>query len=185
MTAVTTDWLDQTMAKLKRGNVVLFAKDSPLFAELSQIISRERHKVMVLWAFEFASQTVEALRRRYPDEVRPQLALDTARAWAAGNVKMPVAKRAILACHAFAKELNDPIDVALCHAIGQACGVVHANGHAIGYPVYDLTAIVLRSGIHNCREPVERRVGDYIERIAYWREHHADYEGPWAEFMTR
>lgn len=185
MTADATDWLDQTRSKLKRGNVVLFAKNSPLFGELSPIIDRESHKVMVLWAFDFASQAVETLRRRYPEETRPQVALDTTRAWAAGEVKMPVAKRAILACHAFAKELDSPIDVALCHAVGQACGVVHANGHALGFPVYDLTAIVLGSGVDNCREPVERRVSEYIERITYWREHQADYKGPWAQFMTR
>ena len=38
---------------------------------------------------------------------------------------MPVAKKAILECHAMAKELTDIADIALCHAIGQACSVVH------------------------------------------------------------
>lgn len=185
MTADSTDWLDQTRSKLKRGNAVLFAKNSPLFGELNHIIDRESHKVMVLWAFDFASQAVETLTLRYPEEKRPQVALNTTRAWAAGEVKMPVAKRAILACHALAKELDSPIDAALCHAIGQACGVVHASGHALGFPVYELTAIVLGSGVDNCREAVERRVCEYIERIAYWREHQVDHKGPWAEFMTR
>lgn len=185
MTAEMADWLDQTKSKLKRGNVILFAKNSPLFAELTDIINLESHKVMVLWAFEFAAQAVEALRRSYPDETRPQVALGTTRAWAAGEVKMPVAQRDILACHTFAKELGSPIDVALCHAVGQACGVVHTNGHALGFPIYELTAIVLQNGIEHCREPVERRVSGYIERIAYWREHHTDYTGPWAEFMKR
>ena len=171
--------------KLKRGNVILFAKNSPLFGELSRIIDRESHKVMVLWASDFASQTVETLTLRYPQETRPQVALDTTRAWAAGEVKMPLAQRAILDCHALAKEVDSPIDAALCHAIGQACGVVHTNGHALGFPIYELTAIVLDSGVENCREPVEQRVCEYIERIVYWREHQADHKGPWAEFMTR
>lgn len=185
MTSDAADWLADTQAKLRRGNAVLFAKDSPLFAELNEVIGRESHKVMTLWAFEFASATVDTLKDRYPAEMRPQVAVDTSRAWAAGEVKMPLAQRAILDCHAFAKELDSPIDVALCHAVGQACAVVHTKGHAIGFPLYELTAIVLASDDGRFQELVERRVAEYIQRIAYWREHCTDRHGTWAEFMER
>ena len=60
---------------------------------------------------------------------------------------MRYAQRKILDCHAFAKEAGCKEDVALCHAVGQACSVVHTAGHAIGYPAYDLTAIIHRYGI--------------------------------------
>ena len=36
---------------------------------------------------------------------------------------MRAAQRAILDVHAFAKEIKSLEDIALCHAIGQACGV--------------------------------------------------------------
>jgi hypothetical protein len=181
----SSGWLDETKAKLRRGNKVLFDLKSPLFSDLANVISHEGHKVMVLRALECASTAVETLRERYPDELRPQVALDKARAWAAGEVKMRVAQRAILDCHAVAKELDSSVDVALCHAIGQACGVVHANGHALGFPVYELTAIVLTEGVENCQEPVQRRVAEYLERIDYWRKHLVDYSGTWADFMER
>ena len=64
---------------------------------------------------------------------------------------MPVAKKAILDCHAAAKELSSLADIAHYHAVGQACGTVLANGHAIGYPIYDLTSIVRKYGIENCK----------------------------------
>ena len=40
--------------------------------------------------------------------------------WAAGRIKMPIAQKKILDCHALAKELDRKEDIAACHAIGQA-----------------------------------------------------------------
>ena len=98
---------------------------------------------------------------------------------------MPLAQRKILDCHAVAKELYCKEDIALCHAIGQACAVVHTAGHAIGYPMYELSAIIYRLGIDDCRETVERRKQEYIDKLFYWHEHVGDYEGEWADFMLK
>ena len=138
---------------------------------------------MVLWAFEFADETVQKLTARYPGEKRFEEAVSVTKDWASGKVKMPLAKQAILQVHAVAKEINSLEDIALCHAIGQACGVVHTSGHSLGFPVYDLTAIIRRYGIDNCKEPVEKRKKQYIERILYWRENHSTYPCEWADFM--
>ena len=76
-------------------------------------------------------------------------------------------------------------DIAMCHAVGQACAVVHTAGHAMGYPMYDLTAIVLAQGIDQAAEAVERRKQEYIGRLLYWRENESQYQGEWADFMLR
>jgi hypothetical protein len=178
-------WLPEVKAKIKRGNKVLFSIDNPVFCELTDDISQTTHKAMVLWAFEFAASAVNTLSKRYPNELRPQIALNTSRDWAAGVVKMREAQRAILNCHAVAKEIDSPEDIALCHAVGQACGVVHANGHAMGFPVYELTALVHRFGFENCEGAVENRIAYYAERVIYWREHFGDYQGEWAAFFTK
>ena len=99
---------------------------------------------MALWAFDFAAETIEKLEKKYPEEIRPREALEAAQAWAAGNIKMRPAQRKILDCHAFAKEIHCKEDIAMCHAVGQACAVVHTAGHAIGFPIYDLTSIIYR-----------------------------------------
>ena len=44
-------------------------------------------------ALELAGTTVQTLKECYPDEPRPQIALDTSRAWAVGDVKMRDRKR--------------------------------------------------------------------------------------------
>ena len=55
---------------------------------------------------------------------------------------MPSARPAILAVHAMAKQLQDPGDAALCHGVGQGCSTVHTPRHAMGLPIYELTALV-------------------------------------------
>lgn len=179
------DWINEVNMKLKRKNQILFSKDSLFLQDLEFLIENQNHQTMVLWAFDFAEETVKKLEAKYPTESRPRNALEATRLWASGTIKMPIAKRQILSCHAFAKEIHSLEDIALCHAVGQACGTVHANGHAIGFPIYDLTAIVRKYGVDNCKAPVETRKQEYIEKIIYWSSHCKDYNGNWADFMCK
>ena len=179
------DWLDEARIKLKRKNQVLFAKYSVFLQDLSLLFRDQSHKAMVLWALDLAAEPVAKLEEKYPDETRPKEALEAAQAWAAGDIKMRLAQRKILDCHAFAKELDSKEDIALCHAVGQACAVVHTAGHAMGYPMYELSAIIYQHGIENCRKAVERRMQEYIQKLFYWSEHVGDYEGKWADFMLK
>ena len=179
------DWLDEVRTKIKRKNQVLFAKDSEFLRDLAMLFREQSHRTVVLWALDLAAGSVAKLEEKYPDETRPREALEAARAWAAGDIKMRLAQRKILDCHAFAKELGNKEDIALCHAIGQACAVVHTTGHAMGYPMYELSAIVYRLGIENCREAVERRKREYTEKLFYWNERVGNYEGQWADFMRK
>ena len=179
------DWLDEVRIKLKKRNQVLFAKDMEYLQDLTMLFREQSHKTMVLWALDLAAESVAKLEEKYPDETRPREALEAAQAWAAGMIKMRPAQRKILNCHAFAKEIGSKEDIALCHAIGQACAVVHTAGHAIGYPMYELSAIVYRLGIESCAEAVEQRKREYINKLFYWNEHIDDYEGEWAYFMLK
>ena len=179
------DWHDEVRTKLKRKNQVLFAKDAEFLQDLAMLFREQSHRTIVLWALDFAAESVAELEERYPDETRPREALEAARAWAAGDIKMRLAQRKILDCHAVAKELDSKEDIALCHAIGQACAVVHTAGHAMGYPMYELSSIVYQLGIENCSEAVEQRKQEYLQKLFYWNEHVGDYEGKWADFMLK
>ena len=62
----------------------------------------------------------------------------------------------------------------------------HTPGHAIGFPMYELTVIVRVCGAERCREPVETRAAEYLQRLTLWSEHIAHnanggYE--WAAFL--
>ena len=179
------DWLDEVRIRLKKRNQVLFTKDMEYLQDLTMLFREQSHKTMVLWALDLAAESVAKLEGKYPDEPRPGEALEAARAWAAGMIKMRLAQRKILDCHAFAKGIDSREDIALCHAIGQACAVVHTAGHAIGYPMYELSAIVYRLGIESCAEAVEQCRREYINKLFYWNEHTGDHEGEWADFMLK
>lgn len=179
------DWLQEVQQKIKRKNQILFSKECPLFVQLNLLLAQQNHRAVVLWALELAEEAVSCLQERHPQDSRPTDALAVTRLWAAGKVKMPVAKKEILRCHKMAKELSSLEDIALCHAIGQACGTVHTVGHALGFPIYELTAIVRKLGVDNCRNAVEERIRQYIARLVYWQEHEPDCNGEWAKFMLK
>ena len=178
-------WLAEVSAKAKRHNQILFSKESLLLDNLRHLTDQANRRVLILWALELAEETVLQLTEKYPEDLRPREAIAASRAWATGEIKMPLAKRAILNCHAIAKELTDPADVARCHAVGQACSVVHTVGHALGYPMYELTAIVLEQGLDNCRDAVERRVMYYEQRLRYWMEFEKTCQQNWAGFLKK
>ncbi len=179
------NWIDEASIKIKRKNQVLFSKDSEYMQDLIALFEAQNHRVMALWAFAFAAESIAKLEEKYPEEKRPREALEAAKDWASGKIKMRLAQRKILDCHAFAKEIESKEDIAVCHSIGQACAVVHTAAHAIGYPIYDLTAIIYQHGIENCKEAVEQRKREYMEKIFYWKEHQWDYQGTWADFMGK
>ena len=178
-------WLAEVSAKAKRHNQILFSKDSLLLDNLRHLIDQANRRALTLWALELAEETVLQLTERYPEDPRPWETIAASRAWATGEIKMPLAKRAILNCHAKAKELTDPADIARCHAVGQACSVVHTAGHALGYPMYELTAIVLEQGLDNCRDAVEQRVMYYEQRLRYWTEYEKTCQQNWAGFLKK
>ena len=178
-------WLAEVCAKLKRHNQILFSKDSLLLDNLRHLIGQANRRALILWALELAEETTRELAEKYPENHRPREAIAASRAWAAGEIKMPIAKQVILSCHDMAKELTNPADIARCHAVGQACSVVHTAGHALGYPLYALTAIVLELGLDDCRDFIEQRVTYYTQRLCYWMEYEKTCQQNWAGFLKK
>ena len=168
------DWIEETKLKLKKKNKILFSDRSILLKDLAEAFTGENRRVLILWAFDLAQQTAGVLEERYPFDTRPMRAL---------KVKMPEARRAILDCHRAAKARDSEEDIALYHAVGQACSVVHTGRHAIGCPIYELTAFVRGYGIEACREPVEKRVEAYWEKLRFWSTHEEQAPLQWAEFL--
>lgn len=179
------NWLEEVQMRIKRKNQLLFSRDSLFLDDLNQLIKQQNHRTLVLWALELANEAVPLLKLRFPNEYRLELAVHLSKDWASGKVNMTVARSAILQAHAVAKELNTLEDIALCHAIGQACSVVHTSKHALGFPIYELTAIIRRYGILECEKAVEARKQYYIDRMNYWSHHSNDDNYVWADFMMK
>ena len=63
--------------------------------------------------------------------------------------------------------------------------MVHTTGHALGYPMYELTAIVLELGLDSCRDTVEQRVMYYEQRLRYWMEFEKTCQQNWVGFLKK
>lgn len=169
--------------KLKKRNKVLFSRESKCLHELIELIKLQRYRTLVMWALDCAKVPLSQFEEKYPNEMRPRTCLELCEKWARGKIKMPVAKRAILDSHAVAKEINDSVYGALCHAIGHAGATVHVETHAIGLPFYELTAIVLKHGKDNFQKPVSDKISYYIDRLLYWQDITDKLGLEWASFL--
>lgn len=167
--------------KIKRKNKIFFSRESACLQPLIELICKQKHRTLVLWALDFMKDAIDELQDVYPNEQRFQECYDLCYMWAQGKVKMPLAKRAILNAHAVAKEIDNPVHIALCHAIGQAGGTVHVETHALGFVFYELTAIVLKN--ENWEEAVTQRIHEYEEKLQYYQDHIDEYNGDWAKFL--
>ena len=127
-----------------RGCSILFTRDSPCLRRLSEDLNAADRRTVVIWALENAARVAADLEASHPDDPRPSAAVSVCTSWSMGDVLMPAAKRAILDVHAMARDMEDPVDAALCHAVGQGCSCVHTPKHALGLPVYELTTAYIR-----------------------------------------
>jgi hypothetical protein len=170
--------------KLKKRNKMLFSRDSQCLQELIKLIQLQNHRTLVMWALDCAKLPLEQFEAKYTDERRPRTCLELCETWARGKIKMPMAKRAILDSHAVAKIIDDSEYGALCHAIGHAGATVHAETHALGLPIYELTAIVLKHGKDNFPKPVSEKINYYYDRLLYWQENTDKLGLDWAGFLS-
>lgn len=171
-------------AKLERKNKILFSRDSACLQELIRLIRLEKHRTLVLWAFECVKEPLAQFERQYKNEPRPRIAFECCQKWAHGEIKMPIAKRAILDCHSVCKELKNDYLIALCHAIGQGLSTVHVETHAIGLPMYELTSIVIQNR-EEYEDKVQDRIKEYTKILTDCRTSIDKSEESWAEFLLR
>ena len=138
-----------------------------------------------MWCLDGMEEILERIRLIDPAETRAEEAVRQCRLWAAGEIRMPQAKKAILAAHAIAKESDDPVLGAYAHAIGQGCGSVHCETHAIGMVIYALTALVRAHGLASCQEVIEARVREEEERLRVWQLREKQEKWTWAPFLMK
>lgn len=172
-------------SRLKANRQILFDKNDYCMILLERAIRYHPIKVIILWELDMAEETVRLLEDRYPFDIRARTALELSRQWAKGEVTMPTAKKAIIACHAAAKDIESLEDIAHYHAVGQACSTIHTIEHAMGYPLYDFTAIVRKNGIENCNEILTNRINHYMDRLNYFSNPNIINGIPWAPFIYR
>ena len=79
--------------------------DVPYLQPLIRLVETQSKVTLAHWAVDYSEKVMLPIwSEAFPGDSRPQLALEAARQWLDGKIKLPQAKTAILACHAAARE---------------------------------------------------------------------------------
>jgi len=142
--------------------------NAPYIQSLMKLIETQSKVTLTNWAVDYAEQVILLLwRKHYPNDIRPQSALNAAREWLSGAIKLPQAKSTILECHAAARESEgNPVAQAAARAIGQSASTIHSARHCIGLPLYGAIAVAYDSlGTKATWVQVEQRAAEECERM--------------------
>jgi hypothetical protein len=148
---------------------LLFTRESDCLQPIRELIEKQKHRTLAMWAIDCTGPVLALFEERYPQEKRPYEAIQAAKAWMRGEIKMPLAKKAILAAHNAATEVeNDPAACAAARAIGHAAATVHVETHALGLVFYGLTAFVYATDPKENDDVVAKECKRYHDRLLYW-----------------
>lgn len=97
------------------------------------------HQLLALWAAVCAEHVLDRFESERPEDLRPRLAIEAARAWTRGEIPMMQARS--LGGHAMgaARELGGAARHA-AYAAGQAAVVAHVAAHELGAAAYAIKA---------------------------------------------
>lgn len=102
-------------------------------------LTDEDHHLLSQWAATCAEHVLHLFEQVAPDDARPRDAIEMARAWARGEVRMSDARMAAFASNAAGRDLPAPAKYAAL-AAGQAAPVAHVAAHALGAAAYAIRA---------------------------------------------
>ena len=117
--------------------------NAPYIQSLVKLIETQSKSTLAHWALNYSERVILPLwSKHYPEDLRPQYALHAAREWLSGVIKLPQAKKAILECHAAAREADgNPVAQAAARTIGQSASTIHSARHCIGLALYGAIAV--------------------------------------------
>ena len=97
------------------------------------------HQLLAVWAAACAEHVLGFFESVRPEDPRPREAIEHARAWAHGEVRMTQARRAAGRAQASARDLRGAARHA-AYAAGQAAVVPHVAAHELGAAAYAIKA---------------------------------------------
>ena len=97
------------------------------------------HQLLALWAAACAEHVLHLFESVQPEDRRPRDAIEQARAWARGKVRMTQARTAAGHANGAARDLRGAPRYA-AYAAAQAAAVAHVAAHELGAAAYAIKA---------------------------------------------
>ena len=108
--------------------------------------NEQDHRLLAVWAADCAEHVLPYFEEKYPNDDRPRKAVEAARAWTRGEIRVSEARTAALAAHAAARDADDAAARAAARAAGHAAATAHVAGHARGAASYAVKAVKAVTG---------------------------------------
>ena len=121
------------------------------------------HQSLAFWAADCAEHVLQYFEAQRPADDRPRLAIESARAWARGEIRCGVARAAAVAAHAAARDADEGPARAAARATGHAAGTAHRAAHARHAAAYAASAALAPEAE---REWQSRRLPDHLRPVA-------------------
>jgi len=102
-------------------------------------LTDEDHHLLALWAASCAEHVLDHFELARPEDSRPRQAIEHARAWARGEIRMTDARTAGGHAMGAARDLRGAARHA-AYAAGQAAVVAHVAAHELGAAAYAIKA---------------------------------------------
>lgn len=135
-------------------------------------LTDEDHHRLALWAARCAEHVLGLFEVTRPGDDRPRRAIEVARAWARGEVRMTDARTAAGHANAAARDLHGAPRHA-AYAAAQAAAVAHVAAHELGAAAYAIRAAQAaapigeaeRAGRRECRWQRDQLPGEIRELV--------------------
>ena len=99
-----------------------------------------KHRLLASWAADCAEHVLSLVKKCSSDN-RPHQAVEVARAWTRGEVRVGDAQKAAVGAHAAARGLSSKSASAAARAAGHAVATAHMADHSLGAAIYALKAV--------------------------------------------
>ena len=123
------------------------------------------HRLLAMWAADCAERVLPLFTQARPDDDRPRLAIEAARAWGRGEISVGAAREAAFAAHAAARDVPEGAARMAARAAGQAVSTPHMADHSLGSVWYAIKAVRLAAPAGEADEAAEREHRWQLEHL--------------------
>ncbi len=103
-------------------------------------LSENDRRILAVWAADCAERVLPIFEAASPLDTRPRDAINGARAFARGELRIGPARTLSAKAHEAAREVGNPAATAAARAAGHAAGVAHMAAHARGVAYASIAA---------------------------------------------
>jgi len=125
---------------MEKVKLVVAKWDSDPMRSFAELLSKQDHKTMVLWATDCAEHVLPYFEEKYPKDNRPRKAIEAGRAWVCGEITMSDARVAAFAAHAAARDTDQADACTSARSAGHAAATAHVVSHAAHAANYAVTS---------------------------------------------